>query len=149
MFSRSLQLREYSQLLPVAASFEFARRIPILFHYIPRCFILYCAVSCSRFISMGVIAVNMQSASLDVVRNAFAIQMQLRRCTCMYFRLLCSKFVASIHTGSPYISRARITPLYIVAIALYIIPHVNFTALISCVLVLRFSLLRKLCVHGT
>jgi len=43
---------------------------------------LYCAVSCSSFIIMGVIPVNMQSASLDVVRNAFAIRMLMSVCVC-------------------------------------------------------------------
>jgi hypothetical protein len=76
---------------------------------------------------MGVIPVNMQSASLDVVRNAFAIRMLTRRCTQIIW-LLCSKFIASIHTGAPYVSRGRIAPLYIVAIASCLIPHVNFVA---------------------
>ena len=78
--------------------------------------------------SMGVILVNLQSASLDVVRNAFAIRMLMRRCTRMYFCLLCSKFIASIHTGAPYVSRGRIAPLYIVAVASCLIPHVKFAA---------------------
>ena len=76
--------------------------------------------------SMGVIPVNMQSASLDVVRNAFAIRTLMRRCTRMYFCLFWSKFIASIHTGAPYVSRGRIAPLYIVSIASCLILHVNF-----------------------
>jgi len=47
--------------------------------------------------SMGVIPVNMQSASLDVVRNAFAIRMFTRRCTQMYLSI-----VLEVYCFDPY-----------------------------------------------
>ena len=100
MFSRSLPLRELSQLLPGAANFEFPRRNPIIFRYFPSS-VLFCIVLflVLNFLSMGVIPINMQSDSFDVVRNAFTIRMLMRRCTRMYFCLLCSKFISTIHTG--------------------------------------------------
>jgi len=94
---------------------------------------------------MGVIPVNMQSASLDVVRNAFAIRMLMRRCTRKYFCLLCSKFIVSIHTGAPYVSRGRIAPSYIFAMASYLIPHV-VCVFVWCVSVCVFLVCVCVCV---
>ena len=61
-------------------------------------------------------------------RGGIRLSHALRRCTRMYFCLLRSQFIASIHTGAPYVSRGRIAPLYMVAIAACLIPHVIFAA---------------------
>ena len=76
---------------------------------------LYCLTASSVLIIIGVMPVRMQSASLDVVRNALDIRMFIGRCTLIYFCLLCSYFMASIQTGAPYSRRGKMAPLYMVS----------------------------------
>ena len=90
---------------------------------------MYCLTTSSSFRTMGVIPVSIHSASLEVVRYALAIRRLMRRWTRMYFCLLRLYFIASIHTGAPYVSKGRMAPLYFVAIASLLIPHDNFAAL--------------------
>jgi len=89
--------------------------------WLPLFFLMYCLTASSVLIIIGVVPVRMQSASLDVVRNALAIHMFISRCTLIYFCLLCSYFMASIQTGAPYSRRGKMAPLYMVFIHTYII----------------------------
>jgi hypothetical protein len=52
----------------------------------------------------------MHSASLDVARNALAILIFISLCTLIYFSLLYSYFIVSIHTGAPH-SKGKVIPL--------------------------------------
>jgi hypothetical protein len=83
----------------------------------------------SIFMVMGLIPVNMHSASPEVVQNSLAIFKLMSHCTRMYFCLLCWCFIASIYTGAPYESKGNIAPLYIVAIVPYLDPHVSVATL--------------------
>ena len=68
---------------------------------------VYRVTASSSFSVMGVIPVSMHSASADVVRYALAIFKLISRCTRTYLCLLCSYFIASFHTGAPYVSKGR------------------------------------------
>src|SRR5215469_4780852 len=94
------------------------------------CFSLneYSLTTSDSFVMMGVIPVSMHSASVDVVLYALAILKLISRCTLAYFCLLCPYFIASNHTGAPYVSSGRMAPLYIVAIASCLIPHCSLAA---------------------
>jgi hypothetical protein len=50
----------------------------------------YCLTASSVLTIIGFIPLRMQRASLDVVRNAFAVSIFIRCCTVIYFCLLCS-----------------------------------------------------------
>ena len=138
MFLRSIPLRELTHLPRVQPILCFHVAIPFNFATTRVLLILYCAICCSSVRSVLQIPVNMQSASIHAVGNAFAIRLLIRRCTRMYFCLLCSKFIASFNTG-PHVSRGRIAPLYVFAIASHLIPHDNFAAFYK--LCISFSLL--------
>src|SRR5215469_10711379 len=75
---------------------------------------------------IGFRPVTMQSASFEVVRNAFAILMFISRCTLLYILLLHFFSSALIHTGAPYGISGIIAPVYIVRSASLLSPHFNF-----------------------
>jgi hypothetical protein len=56
----------------------------------------------------------MHSASYEIVRYAFAILKLMNLCTLVYFVLLYSFFIESIHTGAAYSNCGNIAPVYIV-----------------------------------
>ena len=86
----------------------------------------------------------MHNASPEAVRYALAILSLIIRCTLLYFCMLCGYFVASIHTGDPYLSRGSIASLYIVTIAPYLNPNVSLATLARYVCML---LCMYVCMH--
>ena len=64
--------------------------------------------------SIGVIPVNTQGASWEVVRYALAIFMFISLCTLMSFVALRFLFRPSSHTGAPYDRIGSIAPVYII-----------------------------------
>jgi hypothetical protein len=107
---------------------------------------VYCVTVSSSSRVMEVISVSIHSASEHVVRYTLAIFKLISRCPRTYFWLLCSHFIASIHTGAPYVSNGGLAPLYIVAIDSFFSPHDSFAALVRlCIIFVHISATYVMC----
>ena len=71
----------------------------------------YSVATSSALMIMGVRPVRMQSASWDMVRYALALLKLISLCTLIYFALLHSFLMASIHPGAVCSSCGSIAPL--------------------------------------
>jgi len=97
--------------------------ICLLWMFMP--IVLLCtATACSTLKFIGVIPFIMQSASCEILRCSFAILKLRSLCTLVYFRLLYSFFIESIHTGALYSNCGNIAPLYIIFSASWFSPQI-------------------------
>ena len=96
--------------------------------------------------NIGVIPVNMQRASWEVVRYALAIFMFISLCTLLSFVALCFHFRPSIHTAAPYDRIGSIAPVHIIRRASCLSPQLILTDFESAWMIfMHFPVMLSIC----